>query len=62
LDALFDDGLITFDKMGQLLISPQLDAKDKPKLKLDGLAITRKLPKETEHFMRYHREVVFSQH
>ena len=60
MDALFDQGYISFDDAGVLIISPQLTEDDKKMLGLHTVA--QKLPKITpEHlpYLRWHREKVF---
>lgn len=57
LDALFDEGLITFDDSGQMQISPRLDAKN-----FGALGIPRPLrfiPDGLADYLKYHRNHVF---
>ena len=57
LDALFDRNLITFDKDGNMLVSPSLGESEKKLLGVLGLRKLRRRPKENEEpFLRYHRE------
>jgi hypothetical protein len=59
LDALFDGGFITFDKIGNIQISSKLEVKDYTAL---GLALEMKLRKINgahSRYLKYHNEYVF---
>ena len=61
MDACFDSGLISFDDFGNILISRQLNSKDR---KVLGIAKDMRLSKiEPEHksFLAYHRENIFKE-
>lgn len=57
LDALFDKGLITFDKTGQMHISKRVDAKHRRALGLPKPL--RFVPKELVAYLKFHQDVVF---
>jgi HNH endonuclease len=57
LDALFDDGLISFEDNGEMLVSDHITAKDRRELGL-GRKL-RKVPSELlTGYLRYHRNYV----
>jgi hypothetical protein len=57
LDALFDDGLISFEDDGQMLISDHISTKDRSELGL-GRKL-RKIPTmQLKEHLRYHRQYV----
>lgn len=60
-DALFDRGLITFDRAGGLLISSKLASAERQLLGLNDLRGIGKIPKASQPYLAYHREQVFSQ-
>jgi hypothetical protein len=43
LDALFDAGLITFNEIGRMTLSPKLTAREKVELDQLGVSNTRRL-------------------
>jgi hypothetical protein len=55
LDALFDDGLITFDDDGQMLVSTQLTETDRSILRLKG-RLRRKPTARQQTYLKFHRE------
>lgn len=55
LDALFDHGLISFDKNGAMLISSQLSRADRVLLRLPR-ALRSPLNRDQQRYMSYHRE------
>lgn len=59
LDHLFDLGLITFDKAGNMMLSSYLSIDDIEKLELVGNVKLRKVPNELMDYMKYHRSHVF---
>jgi hypothetical protein len=59
LDALFDRGLITFGKEGDLLISSRVRTAERRLLGLGGLRLARTPHPETEKFLRWHRNNSF---
>lgn len=60
LDRLFDQGLITFNEKGSVLYSFELLGSDRNKLGLNAdLKLRKEMTKETEMYMKYHREHVF---
>jgi predicted restriction endonuclease len=63
LDALFDAGLITFNEIGRMTLSPKLTAREQAELDQLGVSNTRRLqrePTEKERsFLAYHRDYVF---
>lgn len=59
LDACFDDGFVSFDDEGKILISSQLSVKDAEAM---GLHLKMRLSRvESEHkrYLAYHREHIF---
>jgi len=59
LDALFDGGLISFDKHGKIILSSYLKLKSLKKL---GVSTNEKLTfikKEHKDYLQYHRDFVF---
>ena len=59
LDALFDEGLITFSPDGKLLVSKKLDANEKKLLGLDGRRLRRLPDNRTADYLACHRKSVF---
>jgi putative restriction endonuclease len=60
LDALFDQGLMTFDPQGYALWSPKLDQTTRAKLNLDETLMLRWITNSHEEFLAWHRAKVFS--
>jgi hypothetical protein len=60
LDALFNDGLITFDDHGRMLISDQVASKDRSLLRLGGRLKKPPSPRQRK-YLRFHREKEFHQ-
>jgi len=60
LDALFDQGLMTFDPQGCALWSPKLDQTTRAKLNLDETLMLRWITNSHEEFLAWHRAKVFS--
>jgi HNH endonuclease len=58
LDALFNDGLITFDDDGRMLLSNQLTRKDRSLLRLKGKLKKRPSPRQRK-YLRLHRNREF---
>jgi HNH endonuclease len=56
LDALFDRGLISFDKTGMMLISPDISETDKKNLGLKGAKLLMRPSEHQERFLAYHRK------
>lgn len=59
LDALFDRGLVTFDRTGRLTPSPRLSPRHRSALGLDRSLALRWLAPEHEVYLSWHREKVF---
>jgi hypothetical protein len=59
LDALFDRGLIGFDDIGALEISPGLTAVQSSALGLDSTQRLRWIAAEHRHYLTWHRQHVF---
>lgn len=59
LDALFDQGLMTFDPVGKAVFSPKLDAETRTKLSLEPSCKLRWITAGHEAFLAWHREHVF---
>jgi hypothetical protein len=60
LDALFNDGLITFDDDGQMLVSNGLAQNDRAILQLEG-GLSKKPTAKQRSYLRFHRENEFRQ-
>jgi putative restriction endonuclease len=60
LDALFDQGLMTFDAQGHALWSSKLDQTTRAKLNLDETLMLRWITNSHEEFLAWHRAKVFS--
>ena len=58
IDRLFDRGLITFDDLGAMIISPCLSFQDRKTCQLDR-PVEILLLKESLRYMEYHRLFVF---
>jgi len=58
IDALFDEGLISFADDGKMLLSDQISIKDKLYFRLPG-KLRKKLNKQQKKFLAYHRDSVF---
>jgi hypothetical protein len=58
LDALFNDGLITFDNEGRMLVSARLSQKEQSLLHLRG-RLRKKLTVQQRHYLKFHRENEF---
>ena len=57
IDVLFDQGLISFDDNGLIVISPRLNDSDQKTLGLHkALKIRGRLNKDHRRFLRHHRE------
>ena len=59
LDALFDAGLISFDPSGRLIISSQLDARERMIYGLRGKSLAKTPAPKTAKYLAYHRNRVF---
>lgn len=59
LDALFDNGLISFENDGTILVSPRMHPLDISKLSLTELRLQQKPPKKTREYLTYHRDECF---
>jgi HNH endonuclease len=55
LDALFDRGLISFDKNGTMLVSPDISESDQNKLGLKNARLSKKPSEWQEGYLSYHR-------
>ena len=58
LDALFNDGLITFDPDGRMLVSERLSSKDRALLRLEGTLRKTLMPRQQE-YLRFHKQIIF---
>jgi hypothetical protein len=56
LDALFDQGLMTFDEQGNAIFSPSVDSKTREKLNLTHSVKLRWVAAEHQHFISWHQE------
>ncbi|MEM7542824.1 MAG: HNH endonuclease [Pseudomonadota bacterium] len=59
LDALFDTGLISFDKDGSLMISSEMSEKEIELLQLRGKKIRKKLKRGHQAYLEFHRDQIF---
>ncbi|QDT01471.1 HNH endonuclease [Adhaeretor mobilis] len=61
LDALFDAGLISFDKNGTVLISDALDDAERQTLHVTNQKMLRTPSDEAAGYLEYHRENIFTE-
>lgn len=61
LDVAFDQGLITFGPLGELLLSPKLSVEDAQRLNLDVRQRLSRIEERHEHYLAWHREWIFQQ-
>jgi putative restriction endonuclease len=54
IDALFDSGLITFEKSGEIRISSKLIPEDVRRLSLRGLRLAHAPPSKTAKYLEFH--------
>lgn len=59
LDALFDAGLITFERSGTLIVSSLLSAKEISIFGIEKRTLRRVLSEQTVGYLEYHKENVF---
>jgi hypothetical protein len=59
LDALFDAGLISFEKNGKILLSSELPGEDKKILGVRTLRLRKVPSKPTSAYLEYHRRYRF---
>jgi putative restriction endonuclease len=59
IDRLFDQGLITFDDNGKILRSRGLRADELSVIGVSSSGRLRKLPRETQTYLEYHRDTEF---
>ena len=59
IDKLFDSGYISFEKSGELLVSPLLDIEVLLKWSIDPTKRVRQFGVEQDYFLDSHRETVF---
>lgn len=59
IDALFDNGYISFDDEGKILISPQLGEKDRNAFNIDIDIKLTELPEKTKYYLKYHRDYIY---
>ena len=59
LDSAFDNGLVSFDNEGKLIISDLLTSKDRDKLGIHPEMCVRKLDARHVKYLEYHRKNVF---
>tara|TARA_R110001583_G_scaffold32_1_gene253 strand:- start:22280 stop:23068 length:789 start_codon:yes stop_codon:yes gene_type:complete len=57
LDALFDRFLISFDDVGELIVSPAVSEEDRKLLGLDQVLKLRWIAKEHLPYLKYHRRL-----
>jgi len=60
LDALFDQGLITFDGNGKITVSKKITDENMRKLGVHHSMSLRKIDKKHQPFLAYHRDNIFS--
>ena len=60
LDACFDAGYISFDDVGNILISSELSANDLAAMGINKDMKLSKIEPEHNFFLRYHREEIFN--
>ena len=59
LDALFDNGLITFDSQGKMLVSNSIPESQQSSLGLRGPGLLKSISNKTRKYLKYHRANVF---
>ena len=59
LDALFNEGLISFRDNGGILVSEAWRADDKRRMRITSDLHLRTVHSESCHYLEYHRDVVF---
>jgi hypothetical protein len=59
LDRLFDEGLITFNRDGEIMMSPQLSIQDRDALGLDPVMRLTCLSERTRFYLEFHRVNMF---
>ena len=59
LDAVFDQGYITFDETGKIVVSKELSEEDCLKLNITSDMKLRKITDEINQFLEYHRKHIF---
>jgi len=59
LDRAFDEGLITFDDKGSIIISPRLSRAELIVLSVSRKMRLRKINDSHKHYLEYHRKYVF---
>lgn len=59
LDALFDQGLITFDDNGKITVSKKITGENLKKLGVRNSMSLRKIDKKHQPFLAYHRDNIF---
>ena len=59
LDAVFDQGYITFDETGEIVVSKELSEEDCLKLNITSDMKLRKITDEINQFLEYHRKHIF---
>lgn len=59
LDAAFDAGLITFDNLGDIMISSALDHTARNALGIEPSLSIKKIKKENVSYLEYHRKYVY---
>ncbi len=59
LDALFNEGLISFQNDGRVLVSQDWHADDKRRMNINPDLRLRTVHSESWHYLEYHRDVVF---
>ncbi len=59
LDTLFDSGMITFDSMGNIVVSKALDEKTLEALGVDNSFKLSMIHENRDKYLKYHREFIF---
>lgn len=59
LDALFDNGLISFESSGEMIVSSKLSNSERQIFSIGGRSLSKKPSEETAVYLAYHRENYF---
>lgn len=59
LDTLFDSGMISFDRNGEVLISESLDSSVLSAMNVEPSLKLRSLSEETAKYLNYHRKFIY---
>ncbi len=61
LDKCFDQGYVSFDDKGQIMILKKLTADDRKALGINSSMRLRRIDSKHEEYLKFHREYVFQE-